>query len=354
MSATLVVLGAGAWGTAISLALFRAGNRVRLLPRFEHELAHLRTNRENTDWLPDVALPEAIAFGPCYDDVTACSETFANADAVFWVIPVQFSVGVARSLAGSLPVHAPLVICSKGLVCNESDGQTELLSTALAKYLRNPLCVLSGPNFAREVAKNLYTSAVVAAEDAEVATAVAGLIRAPTFRPYVSNDVVSVQVAGAIKNVIAIACGMAAGLELGQNAVASILAMGLAECGQISRRCGGQRDTLLGVSGVGDVTLTCLSVHSRNTGFGLRIGRGEIVADVLAGCKQAVEGYFTTKPAYILTQQLGLHAPVLDAVFQILYAGAEPRPTLTAVLAAPQQLEREDFGDEASTCTLLS
>lgn len=339
----IVVLGAGAWGTAISIALTRAGRKVKLLPKFDYELEHLQNFRENTDWLPEVHIPEEVSFGPCYDDLAALAPVLEQADAVFWVAPVQFSVDISRSLARILPPQCPVVICSKGLVLDEEAKTGKLLSTALSAELQNPLCVLSGPNFAREVARNWFTSAVIASTDSNLADTIACYIKSPRFRPYVSSDMISVQVAGALKNVIAIACGIAAGLELGQNATSALIAMAIAECSKISTRCGGVEETLLGVSGVGDISLTCLSVQSRNTGFGLKIGKGEDVDIVIRNSKHAVEGYYTAKPAYYMSRQLGVHTPVLDAVYHILYDHHDPMCTLEEVLKSPDYMETEIF-----------
>lgn len=339
----VIVLGAGAWGTAIAIALHRAGQEVRLLPKFPFELDHLKNNRENTDWLPNIVVPQDIQFGPCYDDLNACQSVFHKADAIFWAIPVQFSVEIMQRLAVVINPKCPIVICSKGLILDEEAQTGVLLSTALTENLYNPVAVLSGPNFAREVAMDYYTSAVMASSDVHLAMGMASLISSKKFRVYMNQDVISVQIAGALKNVIAIACGIALGLEFGQNSISALISMGISECSKISTKQGGSAETLLGVSGVGDITLTCLSVQSRNTGFGLKIGKGESKEAIQSLNKQAVEGYFTAKSAHYMIRKLDVDTPVLNAVYDILYKGADPRLTLEKMLASPDHLELETF-----------
>lgn len=330
----VLVFGAGAWGTALALALRRARSEVILLPKFEAERQALNERRENLDWLPGVPLPSDLVIGPTMEAVKECPALFEEAQAVFWTVPVQFSVAEAQALQEVFSPLIPLAICSKGLLLTEGDEAKEdiFLSNAFRKIFSNPLACLSGPNFAKEVAENASTASVIASSHLGTAKHIASLLASPHFKTFVSTDMISVQVAGALKNVLALACGLVMGLGLGQNTRAFLFSLGFSELCQISQKLGGRLETLLGLSGLGDVTLTCFSEKSRNTSFGLRLGRGTPLATLQSEKGGVVEGAFTAKPVPALARRLGLNTPLFDAVYRVLYEGEAPLQAIQNVL----------------------
>ncbi|MDR3285466.1 MAG: NAD(P)H-dependent glycerol-3-phosphate dehydrogenase [Holosporales bacterium] len=314
-----VVLGAGAFGTAIALALERTGKcEVLILPKFACEKKELSEKRQNEAWLPGISVPENILVGPCFDDIAESREVFNEANIVFWVIPSKFSFETAEKLKSIIPVHYPIMICSKGLI--EKDNEILVISQVLAKFLSNPLGVLSGPNFAREIALNLFSASVITSLDKKIANYAANLIKSENFQVCIRDDIMSAQIFGAIKNVLAIACGIVSGAEsFGQNTKAAVITQGIQELAILSEKYGGSKDMILSLCGIGDIFLTCFSEQSRNTRFGIALGQGESIENLLSTQKQAVEGYFTAKPVYDLLHKFSLKSPILEAIYHILY-----------------------------------
>lgn len=340
----IVVLGAGAWGTALALSLNRNGHEVFLLPKFETESLNLEKYRENIDWLKGVKIPDEIHIGYSYDELMKNKTTFDLCDYIFWAIPAIYSVEAANKLSKVIRAITPIVICSKGLVHDEGEKMGPLMSNVLGSITQSPIAVLSGPNFAKEVANNQQTAVVVSAMEKSLSIEIAKLIKNSNFRAFVEEDIISVQIAGAMKNVFAIACGIAIGMNLGQNAISEIISLGIAECSRICVNYGGKIETLLGLSGIGDFALTCLSKDSRNTSFGIKLGQGESVKSLVGGeSKQIVEGYHTARTAYLFARKLDVQTPLLDAVYNILYCDSSACVTLEKVLIPPEFIEFENF-----------
>lgn len=343
----VLVFGAGAWGTALALALRRAGSEVVLLPKFESERRNLIDRKENVDWLPGIALPPDLVIGPTLETLRGCPDLFEKAQALFWTIPVQFSIAEAKALQDVLPPSVPLTTCSKGLLMAEDPKDDIFLSNAFRKLFSNPLACLSGPNFAREVAENVFTASVIASPHLGTAKHIAGLLASPKFKTLVSTDMISLQVAGAVKNVLAVACGLVIGLGFGQNTRAFLFSQGFTELCQICQRLGGRPETLLGLSGIGDVALTCFSEKSRNTTLGLRLGRGTPLTALKNEKGSVTEGAFTAKPVYILARRLGLNTPLFDAVYRILYENVAPLQAIQRVIDDPS-ISQEPLQGEKS------
>lgn len=331
----VLIFGAGAWGTALALALHRAGNEVILLPKFEAERRNLSDRKENVDWLPGVALPSDLIIGPTLGTLRGHPDLFEGAQALFWTIPVPYSLAEAKNLQDVLPPSVPLTTCSKGLLLPEDPKDEVFLSNAFRKLFSNPLACLSGPNFAREVAENVFTASVIASSHLGTAKHIAGLLASPKFKTLISTDMISLQVAGAVKNVLAVACGLVIGLGFGQNTRAFLFSQGFTELCQICQRLGGRPETLLGLSGIGDVALTCFSEKSRNTTLGLRLGQGTSLAALKNEKGSITEGAFTAKPVYLLARRLGLSTPLFDAVYRVLYEGVAPLSALQSVMDDP-------------------
>jgi glycerol-3-phosphate dehydrogenase (NAD(P)+) len=332
----VAVLGAGAWGSSLSIAISRAGNNVTLLPKFEKERAVLLTTRE----LPQlgVKFPDSVEIGPCFESLregskscAAMSTQLSTVDAIFWAVPVSYTVDTAKMFAPALADSIPIVICSKGFVWDSEQQEGMLLSEAIGRELNNPICVLSGPNFAKEVASGCHTASVLSSLNIGLCRAVGAMILSPTFRIFISRDMAGVQIAGALKNVLAIACGIISGLKLGNNTKAVVFEQGLSEIVAFVQKYGGTMGTLLGLSGIGDLAMTCFSDASRNTTFGIRLAQGESIKKLLAGMR--VEGAETVMPAYAIARNLGLNTPVLDMIYNILYCEASIEASIQFALS---------------------
>lgn len=327
----ITVIGAGAWGTALATVAQRAGRDVTLHTH-EPETAHgINTHHENSVFLPGIPLDPEIHATP---DLRAAA---AMADAILMVTPAQFLGSTLRQLAAENLASVPIVICAKGI-----ELETGLLMNEVAEAAAPDaaLAVLSGPTFAVEVARGLPTAVTLACADTGLATALADALGTPSFRPYTASDVIGAEVGGAIKNVIAIACGVVDGRGLGQNARAAVIARGLAEIARFAAALDADPRTLMGLSGLGDLTLTCTSTASRNYALGATLGGGTSFADAMAGRKTVAEGV-TTAPA-VLTRAAALNVemPICAAVNAILHKGAGIDDTIEAVLARPLRAER--------------
>ena len=309
--ARIAVLGAGAWGSALALAAHAAGRQVTLWVREPEVLAALQAGKANP-FLPEIALPNDLAF-------TGDLGEAAQAQALLLVVPAQVLHGFARTLKPHLKSGTPLVICAKGI---EKDSG-KLVHEILAEEI--PDCVpaiLSGPSFARDVAKGLPTAVTIAADDS-VAARLQQSLSSPWFRPYVSDDIAGVALGGAAKNVYAIACGVVEGLGLGENARAALLARSFAELARLGEALGARRETLMGLSGLGDLVLTATSKSSRNFSFGVAVGQGQSLADLNAPGHPLAEGVDTAPALVKRARALKVELPIAEGVADLL-SGALP------------------------------
>ncbi len=316
---SLAVIGAGAWGTALAVIAARAGQTVTLWARDPGKAAAMSASRRNPR-LPDVALPDSIA-------VTSTPPT---ADIVLLAVPLQH----LREVAGRLPQSGAWVACCKGV----ETGTLRLPLEILAEIRRDgTLGVLTGPNFAHEIAAGLPAASVIAAADPTLRQAVMSALATPGFRIYGNDDPVGAQVGGAAKNVIAIAAGAAIGAGLGENARAALITRGLAELTRLSVALGGQAATVAGLSGLGDLLLTCTGDRSRNYSLGVALGRGQSLAAVLGGRDTVAEGV-PTAPALVeraALSQTGVVLPICNAVASIVTGRATLSAEITALLRRP-------------------
>jgi len=322
---SVAIVGAGAWGSALAIAAHRAGREALLWARDPALAAHLNAQHENPDYLPGVRLDPAIR-------ATAETAEVATADAVLLAIPAQHVRAIAGCFAAVLSRDRPLVICAKGI----ERGSGALMSEVLAEVLpERPLAVLSGPTFAGEVARGLPAAVTLATTDAALGTALVAALGSRTFRPYLSDDPVGAQIGGAVKNVIAIACGIVAGRSLGANAGAALITRGLAEIARLGQALGGRRETLMGLSGLGDLTLTCTNTQSRNFALGQALGAGQSLDQALAGRRTVAEGLHSAAAVVGLAAQHGVEVPISTGIAAILEQGASIDDTITALLTRP-------------------
>lgn len=325
----LAIVGGGAWGTALAVTARRAGRAVVLWAREAEVVAAINARHENPLFLPGVPLDPAIVATP---DLAAA----AAADAVLLTVPAQHLRAIAAALAPLLPPGVPAVLCAKGIEA----GSGALMSEVAAECLPGtPLAVLSGPTFAAEVARGLPTAVTLAAADAELGHALIAAIGTRSFRPYLGNDLIGAQIGGAVKNVLAIACGILDGRRLGDNARAALITRGLAEMGRLAHAKGARKQTLTGLSGLGDLTLTCAGTQSRNHSLGVALGEGGDLAGILARRRTVAEGVASAAAVAGLAQRLGVEMPIVAAVDAILNRGEPIDATIDALLARPFRSE---------------
>ncbi len=317
----IAVIGAGAWGTALAIQAARAGNRVQLWARDPARATALAATRLNPR-LPGTELPAAI---------TVTDQIPVSAAAYLLVVPTQHLRAV---IAGLPPGAQHLVVCAKGVEATTLRLPLEILATLRPHATA---AVLSGPNFAHEVAAGLPAAAVIAATDPALREAIAQLLGTATFRLYGNDDPIGAQIGGAAKNVIAIAAGAVIGAGLGENARAALITRGLAELGRLAVALGGRLETVMGLSGLGDLLLTCTGPASRNFSLGLALGRGEHLADVLAARSAVTEGV-ATAPA-LVARAAGVDIPICTAVADLLASRITLADAIAALLARPRRDE---------------
>ena len=327
---SIAVIGAGAWGTALASVAARAGRQVRLWAREAEVVAGINADHENALFLPGVTLDAAISTTGDLGQATA------GADAVLVVAPAQHTRAVAGRLAAHIGADIPLVICAKGI----EEGSGALLSEVVEAALPgHALAVLSGPTFAAEVAADLPTAITLASADRDLGERLTAAIGGRHFRPYWSPDIIGVQIGGAVKNVLAIACGIVAGEGLGDNARAALITRGLAEMVRLGVAKGASSETLFGLSGLGDLTLTCNSEQSRNFSLGAALGRGRALADILGARRSVAEGVHTAASVTALAEKLGVDMPICAGVNAILHQGAAVAEAIEALLTRPFRAE---------------
>lgn len=323
------VIGAGSWGTALALVAARAGRDVTLWARSDLHAAQMAGERENARYMPGIRLPDAVV-------PTADPLALEDSDAVLLVTPAQTVRAVAALFSGVLPPDCPVVICAKGIEFETGALISEILAEVLPEQLA---AVLSGPTFATEVARGLPTAVTLACERVTVAMELTESLAAPFFRPYASGDVIGVEIVGALKNVIAIACGVVKGRGLGENARASLITRGLAEMQRLVVAKGGMGPTLMGLGGVGDLTLSCSTEQSRNFAFGVSIGKGMPVAEAIARPDVVVEGVHTARAVPELARSLGVEMPICEAVARVLHEDSDIDQAMAELLSRPLRPE---------------
>jgi glycerol-3-phosphate dehydrogenase (NAD(P)+) len=324
----VAVVGGGAWGTALASHCVRAGLSVRLWAREPEVADAVHRHHENPLFLPGLSLPDELGAS------TVLAEVLEAAAIVLVVAPSEFCRGLYRAMRTALSPEAVLVSATKGL---ELDTLLRMSQVAAEEVPGRPLAVLSGPSFALEVARGLPTAVVAAAVDHGVAQSVQQALSTGTFRVYSSEDVVGVELAGSLKNVIAIASGIVDGLGYGHNTVAALITRGLAEISRLAGALGGRPETLAGLAGLGDLVLTCTGSLSRNRQVGQGLGRGLTLAE--AGSGLLAEGVRTTLAACALAEREGVEMPIARQMRAVLYDGRPPRKALEALML--RSLKRE-------------
>jgi glycerol-3-phosphate dehydrogenase (NAD(P)+) len=319
------VVGGGAWGTALASQARRAGRRVTLWSRDPAVAQSIAQERANPVYLPGQQLDSGI-------EAAADLSTLGDCGAILLVCPAQ----AVRQLSGKLAGKAPVVICAKGIEASSGLLMPEVLAEVLPG---RPVAVLSGPSFAEEVVQGLPTAVSIATDDPALGRTLAEALAAGAFRPYWTHDVLGVALGGAIKNVLAIAAGIVEGRGLGHNAAAALVTRGFAEMARLGQAMGAELETLTGLSGLGDLVLTCHGPQSRNRSLGLALGKGTKLADYLAGRRQVVEGEATAPAVLARAARHGIEMPICAAVDAILHRDADLDSAIRALLARPLRRE---------------
>lgn len=325
------ILGAGAWGTAVSLVLAqKPEHQVTLWSARPEKAKELHERRENVRLLPGVPIPEQIQL------TTEPAQCLQKPELIIVAVPTVHLRGVLSRVAKYVPAGAPIVSLTKGLELSTFQRPTQIILEVLGP---RPVAVLSGPSHAEEVARGMPTSLVAASEDLSLARWIQERISTERFRVYTNLDVVGVELAGALKNVIGIAAGMCDGLGFGDNAKAALLTRGLAEMARFGVAMGGEHQTFWGLAGMGDLMTTCFSRHGRNRAVGERLGRGEKIADILGNMEMVVEGVNTARSLHDRAVQMGIPMPITTEVYRVLYENKEPRDVVSDLMLRKHKSE---------------
>ncbi|WP_456415491.1 NAD(P)H-dependent glycerol-3-phosphate dehydrogenase [Thiolapillus sp.] len=328
--ATIAVLGAGSWGTALGILLARHGHQVRLWGHQAAEISKLEQDRENRRFLPGIPFPRTLA--PNAD----LAGSIAGADEILVVVPSHAFADVLGRIKALAPALPSLSWATKGL---EPERQRLMSEVAREAFPRADIAVVSGPTFAMEVAKGMPTAVTVASSSAAHARRLADYLHGDTFRAYTSDDIVGVQVGGAAKNVMAIAAGLSDGLGFGANARAALITRGLAEITRLGLALGGRHDTFMGLAGLGDLVLTCTDNQSRNRRMGLALADGCGIAEARKRIGQEVEGLAAARDFHSKALELGVEMPITEHVYQIIYKGLDPAVAVKTLLGREQKPE---------------
>lgn len=326
------VIGAGSWGTALSILLADNGIPVALWGYDAAQIESLKSDGENKAYLPGVKLPANIA-------PTASFSDLLDAEVILLVTPSRNMREVLQRLAQTpLPERAIFLSCTKGIEQGTGLRMSELIAAA---FPRNPVAVLSGPSHAEEVSRKMPTAVAIGSRDAAVAHSLQHAFSSKFFRAYTNDDVAGMELGGALKNVFAIAAGLSDGMGLGDNSKAALVTRSLAELVRLGVALGGRRETFQGLSGIGDLMVTCFSKHSRNRGFGERLGRGESSAEITSSSKMIAEGVPNTLSAYECARRLNLETPIIDQIHGVLYENKSPREAMQNLLTRDPRPEED-------------
>lgn len=326
----ITIIGDGGWGTALAVVLNKNGHPVTVWGPFCDNIALIQHERENITYLPGIPLPPAIRWS------STMADALQEANIVVLAVPTQYYSDVLQQMTPHLPRDVVAVSVTKGLDRESHRTMTEIAS----QHLDLPVAALSGPSHAEEVAQGIPTAVVIAAHHVQDQLKLQSVFNAPTFRVYTSQDVTGVQIGGALKNVIAIAVGISDGLGYGDNTRAALITRGLGEITRLGIALGCEPETFSGLSGMGDLIVTCTSKHSRNRSVGERLGRGESLASVMGSMKQVAEGVWNARQAAALASEHHVEVPITDQVCRILHDGFSPREAVTALMNRDIKPER--------------
>ncbi len=330
----IAIIGAGSWGTALGIVAARAGHQVRFWSRNSEVVTSLNRDRVNSIYLPGVHVPEGILAS---EDI---AEALNDSQLVIIATPSHATRAVLESMVRVLPENAILVSATKGIEIETGKRISQLVAEVLGELLTQRFVCLSGPSFAKEVVSQHPTAIVAAGRTTDAAATVQSAWSTDYLRIYTNDDVVGTELGGSVKNVMAIAAGMVAGLGFGSNSVAALITRGLAEMSRLAFAEGGKLETMMGLAGLGDLVLTCTGSLSRNRFVGQELGKGRSLADITAGMHEVAEGVKTTQALKELSHRVGVDMPIAAEVYSVLYEGKTAREAATALMSRPL---REEF-----------
>ena len=329
--ADIAVLGSGGWGCAMSIMLSKCGHKVSLWSKFEQEIEELSVSREHKKLLSGVKIPDSVDF--CTD-----LECIKGKDIIVFAVPSFALRETARAVKGLIEEDQVIVNIGKGL---EEITHKRLSQVIDEELSHKKLCILSGPSHAEEVSRGFPTTNVASSEDIELARYVQDVFMNPAFRVYTNSDVIGAEIGGSVKNVIALCAGVCDGLGYGDNTKAALLTRGIAEMARLGVKMGAQYDTFMGLTGIGDLIVTCTSMHSRNRRAGILIGQGKNVKDSLSEVNMVVEGYTTAKAAYNLSKELNVEMPIITQAYCVLYENKSPKDAIKDLMSREKKDESE-------------
>lgn len=329
MKKNITIIGAGSWGTALALQLASNGHNIKMWSCFDEEINMLKQNRQHVSKLPGVIIPDNVEF------TTNINEASKDADVFVMVVPSQTTRENAK-LIRKFAENKYIVCCSKGI----EDGSLTILSEVVKSEIPSAkIVVLSGPSHAEEVAKNIPTAVVAASKVKEHAEFIQDVFMSQTFRVYTNDDVVGVELGGALKNVIALCAGISDGLGFGDNTKAALMTRGMTEISRLGVAMGANVNTFSGLTGIGDLIVTCTSMHSRNRRAGILIGQGKTLKQALDEVKMVVEGVTTAKAAYKLGKEKGVDMPITNEAYSVLFEGKDPRVGVIDLMTRDKKYE---------------
>jgi glycerol-3-phosphate dehydrogenase (NAD(P)+) len=314
----IAIIGAGSWGTALSIILAKAGHSVRLWVFEEELVAEINDNRRNSLYMEEFTVPPGVEASNC---IEFC---LREAEIVLTVVPSHHCRSVFARMLPHLKSSMVFVSAAKGLENHSLQRMSEVIQSVLLPAFSARLAVVSGPSFAKEVARGDPTAMVVASQDREVAELVQREFSGPTLRFYTNSDVIGVELGGAVKNVIALAAGVCTGVGYGSNSMAALITRGLAEMTRLALACGGKRETLAGLTGMGDLVLTCTGGLSRNRSVGIQLGQGRKLADIVKNMRMVAEGILTTRATLQLARRHHLEMPITEQMDLVLHQDKSP------------------------------
>lgn len=328
----IAVVGSGGWGTAIASLLAKNGHNVMLWSYLQAESEALSKDKENKRFLPGVMLPDNISY------TTSLEEAAKFAEIIIMVTPSQAIKKTAESLAAYVKPGTIIVTASKGLEQETQKRLSEVVSEAIPQA---KVAVMSGPSHAEEVGRELPTTNVIASSDIMLSQYLQDIFMCDTFRVYTGQDMVGVELGGALKNVIALCAGITDGLGLGDNAKAALMTRGMAEITRLGVAMGADPMTFLGLAGMGDLIVTCTSMHSRNRRAGILIGQGKSPEQAVEEVKMVVEGFYTTKAAYLLAKKMNVEMPIVEQAYSVLFEGKDPKKAVMGLMVRDKKHESE-------------
>ena len=328
--AKVCILGAGSWGVALSVVLARNGHDVTVWSILEDEVKMLQKEREHREKLPGVTIPDKVRF------TSNLKEAVPGSNVLIMAVPSPYVRSTAHLIASMVTSGQIIVNVAKGI----EEETLETLTTIIHEEIpKASLAVLSGPSHAEEVGRGIPTTCVVGAKDKKVAEYIQNLFMNESFRIYTSPDVLGIELGGALKNVVALAAGIADGLGYGDNTKAALITRGIGEIARLGMAMGGKLETFCGLTGIGDLIVTCASMHSRNRRAGILIGQGKTMEEAMAEVKMVVEGVYSAKAAYALAQKYDVDVPIISEVNKVLFEGKDAAQTVSDLMLRDKKLE---------------